>query len=137
MTTTIEKAFGSGIMVRGFLLNNQLTDFSFLPIDEEGRPSPIASSRGSGRAAPWTRPSCSPRQASFAIVLGSPGGPGIILFNLKAIVALIDWKLDPQGQPPLVNFGSTGKDLLLEPGAASIRSPQAMAQWAMRSIAST
>ena len=38
MTTSIENAFGARTMVRGFLLNNQLTDFSFLPVDDQGRP---------------------------------------------------------------------------------------------------
>jgi gamma-glutamyltranspeptidase/glutathione hydrolase len=49
-------------------------------------------------------------------LLGSPGGPGIILFNLKAIIAMLDWHLDPQAAAALVNFGSTGADFLLEPG---------------------
>ena len=43
-------------------------------------------------------------------VLGSPGGPAIILFNLKTIVALIDWGLDPAPASALVNFGSTEDD---------------------------
>jgi gamma-glutamyltranspeptidase/glutathione hydrolase len=49
-------------------------------------------------------------------LLGSPGGPGIILFNLKAIIALLDWRLDPQAATALANFGSTGEPFLLEPG---------------------
>jgi gamma-glutamyltranspeptidase / glutathione hydrolase len=48
--------------------------------------------------------------------LGSPGGPGIILFNLKAIIAMLDWHLDPQEAAALANFGSTGGPFLLEPG---------------------
>jgi gamma-glutamyltranspeptidase/glutathione hydrolase len=51
-------------------------------------------------------------------VLGSPGGPAIILFNVKTIVALIDWGLDPAQAAALVNFGGTEKAALLEPGAA-------------------
>jgi len=49
-------------------------------------------------------------------LLGSPGGPGIILFNLKAIIAILDWHLDPQAASALANFGSTGGAFLLEPG---------------------
>ena len=51
-------------------------------------------------------------------VLGSPGGPAIILYNVKTIVALIDWGLDPAQASALVNFGSTEDVVLLEPGAA-------------------
>jgi gamma-glutamyltranspeptidase/glutathione hydrolase len=121
LTTSIEQAFGSGIMVRGFLLNNELTDFSFRPVDDEGRE--IAN-----RVEPGKRPrssmdptiifyadSASRRELRY--LLGSPGGPGIILFNLKAIIALLDWKLDPQAAASLATFGSTGEKLLLEPGA--------------------
>ena len=50
-------------------------------------------------------------------MLGSPGGPAIILFNLKALIALIDWRLDPAQASALVNFGSTEDTLLIEPGA--------------------
>jgi gamma-glutamyltranspeptidase/glutathione hydrolase len=50
-------------------------------------------------------------------VLGSPGGPAIILFNLKAIIALIDWRLDAASASALLNLGSTEDTLLIEPGA--------------------
>ena len=116
MTTSIEKAFGSGIMVRGFLLNNELTDFSFRPVDDEGRP--IAN-----RVEPGKRPrSAMDPTMIFAdgrelrYLLGSPGGPGIIIFNLKAIIALLDWRLDPQAAAALPTFGTTGRKVLLEPG---------------------
>jgi len=121
MTTSIEQAFGNRSMVRGFLLNNQLTDFSFISVDDEGRPV-------ANRVEPGKRPRSSmdptmifamgpgagERQLRF--LLGSPGGPGIILFNLKAIVAMLDWHLDPQAAAALANFGSTGGAFLLEPG---------------------
>jgi gamma-glutamyltranspeptidase/glutathione hydrolase len=122
MTTTIEQAFGSRIMVRGFLLNNQLTDFSFVPVDDDGHP--VANRVEAGK-----RPRSSldptmifatgsgthPRELRY--LLGSPGGPGIILFVAKSIVAMIDWGLDPQAATGLVNFGSTGDAVLIEPGA--------------------
>ena len=119
MTTTIEQAFGNRAMVRGFLLNNQLTDFSFVSVDDEGRPV-------ANRVEPGKRPRSSmdptmvfamgPGERRLRFVLGSPGGPGIILFNLKAIIAMLDWHLDPQAAAALVNFGSTGGAFLLEPG---------------------
>jgi gamma-glutamyltranspeptidase/glutathione hydrolase len=116
MTTSIEQAFGSGIMVRGFLLNNQLTDFSFRPVDDEGRPV-------ANRVEPGKRPrsSMDPTMIfadgrELRYLLGSPGGPGIILFNIKAVVAVLDWKLDPQEAAALATFGSTGDKFLLDPG---------------------
>ena len=118
MTTSIEYAFGARSMVRGFLLNNQLTDFSFLPIDDEGRP---VANRVEGGKRP--RSSMDPtmvfgENGGLRYVLGSPGGPAIILFNVKAILALIDWRLDAASASALVNFGSTSDAILLEPGSA-------------------
>jgi gamma-glutamyltranspeptidase/glutathione hydrolase len=118
MTTSIEQAFGARTMVRGFLLNNQLTDFSFAPVDGEGRP---IANRVEGGKRP--RSSMDPtlifgEGGELRYVLGSPGGPAIILFNLKAIVALIDWKLDAAQAAALVNFGGARDTVLLEPGAA-------------------
>jgi gamma-glutamyltranspeptidase / glutathione hydrolase len=117
MTTSIENAFGARTMVRGFLLNNQLTDFSFLPVDDQGRP---VANRVEGGKRP--RSSMDPtmvfgRGGGLAYVLGSPGGPAIILFNLKSIIALIDWRLDAASASALVNLGSTEDTLLIEPGA--------------------
>ena len=118
MTTTIENAFGARTMVRGFLLNNQLTDFSFEPADEEGHPV-------ANRVEPGKRPRSALDPAivfgeggDLRYVLGSPGGPAIILYNVKTILALIEWGLDPAQASALVNFGSTEDVVLLEPGAA-------------------
>jgi gamma-glutamyltranspeptidase/glutathione hydrolase len=129
MTTSIEQAFGSRLMVRGFLLNNELTDFSFRPTDSDGKP--IAN-----RVEPGKRPrSAMDPTMIFAdgrqlrYLLGSPGGPGIIIFNVKAIVALLDWKLDPQAAADLPTFGSTGSKLLLEEGPALNPTATAMARF--------
>jgi gamma-glutamyltranspeptidase/glutathione hydrolase len=118
MTTTIENAFGARSMVRGFLLNNQLTDFSFEPVDEEGRP--VANRVEAGKRP---RSALDPAivfgsDGTLRYVLGSPGGPAIILYNVKAILALLDWHLDPAEASALVNFGSTDDHFLLEPGTA-------------------
>lgn len=118
MTTSIEQAFGARTMVGGFLLNNQLTDFSFAPEDEDGRP--IAN-----RVEPGKRPrsSMDPTIAftsgpdgnrALRYVLGSPGGPAIILFVTKTLIAMIDWNLDPQAAVALANFGAVGNTLMLE-----------------------
>lgn len=125
MTTTVENAFGSRLMTPdGFLLNNELTDFSFATHDEEGRP--IAN-----RVEPGKRPrsSMSPtivlQDGKPEFVVGSPGGSSIIGYVLQAIIAHIDWGMDVQqavAMPHLVNrFGSfeleagTSAEALSEP----------------------
>jgi gamma-glutamyltranspeptidase/glutathione hydrolase len=116
MTTSIESAFGARTMVRGFILNNQLTDFSFDPTDEDGRP---VANRVEGGKRP--RSSMGPTIVfgpdGLRYVLGSPGGPAIILYNVKTMVGLIDWALDAAQASALVNFGSMENAVLLEPGA--------------------
>lgn len=114
LTTTIEGPFGSGLYAAGFLLNNELTDFSFRPTDGEGRP---IANRVEGGKRP--RSSMAPtivfddKDEVFAS-LGSPGGSRIILFVTKALIGLIDWRLDAQTAINLPNFGRTGKALELE-----------------------
>ncbi|MBX3609945.1 MAG: gamma-glutamyltransferase family protein [Hydrogenophaga sp.] len=122
MTTTIEAAFGARLMVTtdptrpgGFLLNNELTDFSFAPSDEAGRP--IAN-----RVQPGKRPrsSMSPTLVFDAntgapvMSAGSPGGAMIIHFTAKALWGSLHWGLHPQAALDLPNFGSLGGPLLLE-----------------------
>ena len=118
MSTSIENAFGARSMVRGFLLNNQLTDFSFLPIDAEGRP---VANRVEGGKRP--RSSMDPtivfgEDGTLRYVLGSPGGPAIIFYNVKTIVALVDWGLDAAQAAALVNFGGSENGVLIETGTA-------------------
>jgi gamma-glutamyltranspeptidase/glutathione hydrolase len=92
MTSSIENGFGSRLMTGGFLLNNQLTDFSFAP-EEDGRAV-------ANRVEPGKRPrsSMSPtiilRDGKPVFALGSPGGSSIIPYVAKTIVALVDWKMD-------------------------------------------
>ncbi len=116
MTTTIEDAFGSRQMVRGFLLNNQLTDFSFDAADANG---PIAN-----RVQPGKRPrsSMAPTlvfdKASGKLVLstGSPGGSAIINYVGKVLVGTLDWGLNVQQAISLPNFGSRNGPTELEQG---------------------
>jgi len=120
MTTTIEGPFGSGLFASGFLLNNQLTDFSFRPDDASGRP--IANRVG---AAKRPRSSMAPtivfdEKGEFFAALGSPGGSRIILFVVKTLVGMLDWQLDAQAAVDLPNFGSTGGPVELEFGWSTI-----------------
>ena len=120
MTTTIEGVFGSGVMAAGFLLNNELTDFSFRPVDVDGQP---IANRVEGGKRP--RSTMSPtivfddKGDVFAIV-GSPGGGRIILFVTKALIALMDWKLDAYQASSLMNFGSMGEGANIETDWQSI-----------------
>ena len=95
MTSSVETIFGSTLMAAGFILNNQLTDFSFYP-ERDGKP--IANAAGS-RKRP--RSSMSPTiiygpDDKLRMVIGSPGGSSIIGFVSKTIVAHLDWGLDIQ-----------------------------------------
>lgn len=115
MTTTIEDQFGARQMVRGFLLNNELTDFSFAPADAQGKP--IAN-----RVQPGKRPrsSMSPTlvfdKASGQLLMsaGSPGGALIIHYTAKTLLGTLAWGLNAQQAISLPNFGSTNGPTLLE-----------------------
>ncbi|HVN43256.1 MAG TPA: gamma-glutamyltransferase family protein, partial [Steroidobacteraceae bacterium] len=109
MTTSVESLFGSGRAVDGFFLNNQLTDFSFRPV-EDGRPAANA-------VAPGKRPrsSMSPvivldRDGRFVAAVGSPGGSAILAYDGKALVGLLDWQLGMQEAIDLPNLYARGGD---------------------------
>jgi gamma-glutamyltranspeptidase/glutathione hydrolase len=114
MTTSIENAFGSRLMTEGgFLLNNQLTDFSFAPA-VDGKP---VANRVEGGKRP--RSSMAPTIVYDAagrlfMVAGSMGGPAIINQVVKNLLAVIDWRLDPQAAVALPNFGSQNGPTELE-----------------------
>ena len=116
MTTTIEDGFGSRLMTKGgFLLNNELTDFNFAP-EEEGKPV-------ANRVEPGKRPrsSMAPTLVFDAFgrlyaVVGSPGGSQIIGYVAKTLVALLDWRMDPQQAVDFGNFGSRNGPTELEKG---------------------
>lgn len=119
MTTTVESYFGSHLMVQGFILNNQLTDFSFLP-NENGRP--VANRVQAGKRP---RSSMAPtlvfNRASGELigVLGSPGGSQIIEYVSKTLVGLLDWNMDVQTAINMPNFGSRNGPTELEAGLVS------------------
>ena len=107
MTTSVEDAFGARQMVNGFLLNNQLTDFSFSPTDKDG--SLIAN-----RVQPNKRPRSSMAPVlvfdesgkNLRMVVGSPGGSRIIGYVAQSLVNLIDWNMDPQTAVNMPHYGS-------------------------------
>jgi gamma-glutamyltranspeptidase/glutathione hydrolase len=108
MTTTVESTFGSGRMVGGFFLNNQLTDFSLNPVDADG--APVANAVGPGKRP---RSSMAPaivmdRDRRFVAAVGSPGGPAILAYNLKTLVGLLDWKMSMQEAIDLPNLIAGG-----------------------------
>jgi gamma-glutamyltranspeptidase/glutathione hydrolase len=108
MTTTVESIFGTGRMVDGFFLNNQLTDFSFSPVDAQGRPAANA-------VAPGKRPRSSmvptillTRDGRFAGAIGSAGGNSILAYVAKSLVAALDWGATMQGAISAPNLVARG-----------------------------
>ncbi len=113
LTNTIESQFGSRIMVNGFLLNNQLTDFSLIPS--------VDGKKVVNRVEPNKRPrsSMAPllvfnQQGDLIMNLGSAGGSGIINYVAKTLVAYIDWQMNIQEAISLPNFGSRNRETELE-----------------------
>ncbi|MBO1112539.1 gamma-glutamyltransferase [Bordetella petrii] len=117
MTNSIESAFGSKIFVRGFLLNNELTDFSLSFKDPEGR-------LVANRVQPGKRPrsSMAPmivfRDGKPYMAVGSPGGSAIINYVAKTLVGVLDWQLDIQQAISLPNMGSRNQATEVERGTA-------------------
>jgi len=117
MTTTVEAPMGSEMMVGGFILDNQLTDFSFDPV-RDGKP--VANAPG-----PRKRPlsSMSPTivlgpDGKFRFATGSPGGPMIIDYVAQSLIALIDSRLSPEQTVALPHPGNMNGPTLLEKGTA-------------------
>jgi len=117
VTSSIEAEFGSRLMVDGFLLNNELTDFSFRPVID-GRPA-------ANRVEPGKRPlsSMAPtlvldRDGRFVMSAGSPGGQSIIDYVLKTLIAVLDWKLPAQQAIDLPNFAAKVGPVEIEKGTA-------------------
>lgn len=116
MTNTIEGLFGSKLMVRGFLLNNELTDFNFTPVDAGG-----AVANG---VAPGKRPRSSMAPffvyrgdtGALEMAVGSAGGSFIINYVAKVLVGALDWNLGVQEAIDLPNMGSRNGPTEIEKG---------------------
>lgn len=108
MTTTVESTFGSGRMVHGFFLNNQLTDFSFSPEDRDGAPAANAVAGGKRPRSSMAPAIVLDKDRRFVAAVGSPGGPSILAYNLKALVGMLDWKLPVQEAINLPNLIAGG-----------------------------
>jgi gamma-glutamyltranspeptidase / glutathione hydrolase len=121
MTTTVESAFGSGLMAAGFILNNELTDFSFRP-EEDGRP---VANRVAGGKRP--RSSMAPtivfRDGAPYLLIGSPGGSQIIGYVAWATIGVLDFGLDPQAA---IDMGHVAN----QNGATGLEAGTAAAAWA-------
>ena len=138
MTTTIEDGWGARVMVNrgrgltgGFLLNNQLTDFSFEPAGADGKPvanrvepgkrprssmSPLLvfeASPNADSSKPGS-PAIEPAFDRLVMSAGSPGGAFIIHFTAKTLIGVLNWELNPQQAIDLPNFGSLGGPVFLE-----------------------
>lgn len=118
MTTSVENRFGSRLLVRGFILNNQLTDFSLIPFRDDGRPV-------ANRIQPGKRPrsSMSPTivvdgSGRLVMAVGSPGGSRIIGYVVKSLVGVLDWKLSMQAAIDLPNHVNRNGATDLEKGTA-------------------
>ena len=124
MTTSIESGFGDRIMsdggtglAGGFLLNNTMTDFSLAPVGADGKPD-------ANRVEPGKRPrsSMSPtlvfdaHNGKLLLTVGAPGGPAIIHFVAKTLVASLDWGMNLQRAVDLPNYGSFNGPTVLESG---------------------
>jgi gamma-glutamyltranspeptidase/glutathione hydrolase len=115
LTTSIEAAFGNRQMVRGFLLNNQLTDFSWAP-EEGGRP---VANRVEAKKRP--RSSMAPtmvfdEKGRLHMVIGSPGGHSIINYVAQTLVGVLDWNMDIQKAIGSPHMGSRNGPTELEQG---------------------
>jgi gamma-glutamyltranspeptidase/glutathione hydrolase len=108
MTTTIESIFGTGRMVDGFFLNNQLTDFSFSPLGPDGRPAANAVAPGKRPRSSMTPVIVFDRSGRFVAAVGSPGGNAIPAYVLKSLVGVLDWRLSMQQAIALPNLIARG-----------------------------
>ena len=110
MTTTVESIFGSGRMVGGFFLNNQMTDFSFSPVERDGAPAANAVAAGKRPRSSMTPLIVLDDKGRFLAAVGSPGGNAILSYNLKAMVGLFYWGLTMQEAINLPNMVARGEN---------------------------
>ncbi len=130
VTTTVESLFGSGRAVDGFILNNQLTDFSFRP-EIDGKPVANAVTAGKRPRSSMAPVIVLDREGQLVAALGSPGGTAILAYIAKALVGLLAWELPLQQAIDLPNLIARGEEYF---GEAPKFSPQILAELAERGI---
>ena len=131
MTTTVESIFGSGRMVDGFFLNNQLTDFSFSPTDSNGLPVANAVAGGKRPRSSMIPLILTTKDGRFAGAIGSAGGSAILAYVGKSLVAAVDWGLPMQAAIAVPNLVARGKNFS---GEVTKFSPAILAELAARGI---
>ena len=131
MTTTVESIFGTGRMVDGFFLNNQLTDFSFAPVDDQGRPVANAVAPGKRPRSSMTPAILLTSDGKFAGAIGSAGGNAILAYVAKSLVAAIDWNMTMPQALAAPNLVARGPNLQ---GETDKFSPEILAGLRQRGI---
>ncbi len=114
MTSTIESAFGSKIMTNGFLLNNEMTDFSFEPM-KDGKPVANAIEAGKRPRSSMAPTIVFDKDGSPLLLIGSAGGSRIIGYVLQRIIAVLDWGMDVDDALAMPSFLDRGNGLEIEP----------------------
>lgn len=108
MTTTVESVFGSGRMAAGFFLNNELTDFSLAPVRADGGAAANAVAAGKRPRSSMSPILILDREGRLVGAVGSPGGPSILAYNARALIAMLDWGLPAQTAFNLPNLVARG-----------------------------
>ena len=116
MTTTVNLIFGTGRMVHGFFLNDQLNDFSEQPTGPDGLPDVNAPGPGKRPRSSMSPVIVLDRHGRFVAAMGSPGGASIIAYVAKALVAWGDWRMPLQQAFALPNLVARGATVSIEAG---------------------
>ena len=116
MTTTVESVFGSGRMVDGFFLNNQMTDFAFRAVDDQGRAAANAVAPGKRPRSSMTPVVLLSGDRRFAGAFGSAGGNSILAYVAKSMIAAVDWKMPVQQAIAAPNLVARGANFQGEVG---------------------
>ena len=117
LTSSVESAFGNRMMVRGFMLNNQLTDFTFAP-EKDGLAVANRVEAGKRPLSSMSPTIVFDAEGRPVITLGSPGGPLIISFVAKTLIGVLDWGMGIQEAINLSNYIHFGNALYVERGSA-------------------
>lgn len=114
MTTTVESIFGTGRMVGGFFLNNQLTDFSWSPMTADGAKAANAVEGGKRPRSAMSPAMLFDKNGKLVGMIGSPGGPSIVAYNIKTIMGVADFGLSLQDAINLPNVVARGDSIRVE-----------------------